>query len=146
MNFPKILVPVAVIAVMALPYRFYSWAGVALAVSVLVMGLTFKENIPDTRNSKVHDIIRKLKEQGCDVFGHDPQLTKAQVEALDEPYALLEDGPFDVIIAAVSHKAYLQLTEKDILKALKKNAVFYDLRSIWKPEPFMAAGSAYLSL
>ena len=39
MNFPKILVPVAVIAVMALAYRFYSWAGVALAVSVLVMGL-----------------------------------------------------------------------------------------------------------
>ena len=39
MNFPKILVPVAVIAVMALAYRFYSWAGVALAVSVLAMGL-----------------------------------------------------------------------------------------------------------
>ncbi len=113
---------------------------------VLVMGLTFKENIPDTRNSKVHDVIRKLKEQGCEVFGHDSELTKAQVEALDVSYASLEDGPFDVIIAAVSHRAYLKLTEKDFLKSLKKNAVFYDLRSHWKPEPFIMAGVTYLSL
>ncbi len=117
-----------------------------IGAKVLVMGLTFKENIPDTRNSKVHDIIRKLKAQGCDVFGHDPQLTKAQIEELSIPYAQLDDGPFDVIIMAVSHNAYLKLTEKDLLKALKKSAIVYDLRSNWKPKPFTDAGTAYLSL
>ena len=118
-----------------------------VGAKVLVMGLTFKENIPDTRNSKVHDVIRKLKDQGCDVFGHDPELTKAQVEALGLAYATLEDGPFDVIIAAVAHRAYTEkITEKDLLKALKKNAVFYDLRSAWNPEVFAGSGTAYLTL
>lgn len=113
---------------------------------ILVMGLTFKENIPDTRNSKIHDVIRKLKDLGCEVFGHDPELTKEQVEALGIPHASPEDGSFDVVIAAVSHRAYMKLTEKDLLKSLKKTAIFYDLRSVWKPEPFTASGVAYLSL
>ncbi len=114
---------------------------------ILVMGLTFKENIPDTRNAKIHDVIRKLSDRGCNVFGHDPELTQEQVEAIGITYASLDDGPFDAIIVAVSHAVYTKkLNEKDFLKALKKNAVFYDLRSIWKPEPFMAAGNTYLSL
>lgn len=117
-----------------------------VGAKILVMGLTFKENIPDTRNSKIHDVIRKLKDLGCDVYGHDSELTKAQVEALGIPHASLDDGPFDVIIGAVSHRAYLKLTEKDFVKALKKNAVFYDLRSVWNPEAFAKAGIAYLSL
>ncbi len=113
---------------------------------VLVMGLTFKENIPDTRNSKIHDVIRKLKDRGCEVFGHDPELTQKQVEALGVPYAKLDDGPFDIIVAAVSHRAYLKLMEKDLLKSLQKTAIFYDVRSIWTPETFTAAGVTYLSL
>lgn len=117
-----------------------------VGAKVLVMGLTFKENIPDTRNSKVLDVVRKLKDLGCEVFGHDPELTKEQVEALGIPYATLEDGPFDTIVAAVAHRPYLKLTEQDLLKALTKNAVFYDLRSTWKPEAFIAGDTTYLSL
>lgn len=117
-----------------------------VGAKVLVLGLTFKENIPDTRNSKIHDVIRKLKDLGCDVYGHDPELTKEQVETLGIPYATLEEGGFDTIIGAVSHRAYLALSERDLIKALKSNAVFYDLRSSWKPEAFAAADIGYLSL
>jgi UDP-N-acetyl-D-galactosamine dehydrogenase len=117
-----------------------------VGAKILVLGLTFKENIPDTRNSKIHDVIRKLKDDGCEVYGHDPELTKDQVEALGIPHADLAKGPFDVIVAAVAHKPYLSMTEKDFMKSLKKSAVFYDLRSLWKPDPFLDAGIAYLSL
>lgn len=118
----------------------------AKSANVLVLGLTFKENIPDTRNSKIWDVIHGLQKQGCQVSGHDPELTKKQVEDLGLPHASLNDGPYDVIIAAVAHRAYRKLTENDLLKALKKNSVFYDLRSIWNPEAFGSAGIAYRSL
>ena len=117
-----------------------------VGAKVLVMGLTFKENIPDTRNAKIHDLIRKLKEQGCTVFGHDPELSKEQVEALGIQYADLAEGPFDTIIAAVPHAAYMKLTEDNLLQALDTNSVFYDLRSVWNPEPFLLRGVSYLSL
>lgn len=118
-----------------------------LGAKVLILGLTFKENIPDTRNSKIHDVIRKLKADGCSVSAHDAELTKSQVEALGMTYGELSDGPYDVIIAAVSHRAYKEkLHEKDFIKALSTNGIFYDLKSIWNPEPFVTANQTYLSL
>lgn len=113
---------------------------------VLVLGLTFKEDIPDTRNAKVHDVIRKLKAAGCAVYGHDPELTKEQVEALDIPYATLDDGPFDVVMVAVTHKKYREMKEKDFIKALKEKGVFYDLKSLWDEAAFEESGHTYLSL
>lgn len=117
-----------------------------LGAKVLVLGLTFKENIPDTRNSKVHDLIRKLAADGCSVSCHDPELTENQVKALGFTYGELKSGPYDVVIAAVSHRAYLKLTEKDFIGALAKNGVFYDLKSVWKPAVFEKTGRTYLSL
>ncbi len=119
----------------------------SVGAKVLVLGLTFKENIPDTRNSKVHDLIRKLAEAGCTVSAHDPELTPEQVKALGFSYGELKDGPYDVIVAAVSHAFYVKnLTEADFMKAMKPKAVFYDLKSIWKPQPFETKNLAYLSL
>jgi UDP-N-acetyl-D-galactosamine dehydrogenase len=114
---------------------------------VLVLGLTFKENIPDTRNSKVHDVIVNLKKEGCDVRAHDPELTSDQITNLGFTYATLDDGPFDVIVAAVPHRAYTQkLKEENILKALSADGIFYDVKSVWNPETFTNAGRTYLSL
>ena len=117
-----------------------------LNAKVLVLGLTFKENIPDTRNSKVHDLIRKFKADGMKVYGHDPEVPKEQIKKLGIDYGELKNGPWDIIVAAVSHRPYVSLTEKDLIKALKKKGVFYDLKSMWKPEVFEKAGIAYLSL
>ncbi len=100
---------------------------------VLVMGLTFKENVPDTRNAKVHDLIRKLQADGCNVFGHDPLLNTEEITALGITAGSLEEGPYDVIVHAVTHKAYEELTPSTITKALGTNGILYDVKSRWKP-------------
>ena len=118
-----------------------------LGAKVLILGLTFKENVPDTRNAKVHDLIRKLSEDGCAVCTHDPELSKEQVEALGFTYASLSDGPYDVIVAAIPHTAYVQkLSEKDFIQALKPKGIFYDLKSVWNEKIFSDHNIDYLAL
>jgi UDP-N-acetyl-D-glucosamine/UDP-N-acetyl-D-galactosamine dehydrogenase len=118
----------------------------SLDAKVLVLGLTFKENVPDTRNSKVHDVIRKLKAAGCKVACHDPHLKPAEVKKLGFEPGALEDGPYDVILAAVAHTEYRALTPAAFAKALRKGGIFYDLKSLWKPEDIEEKGLKYLSL
>ena len=50
---------------------------------VLIMGLTYKENMPDTRESAVMEMVKELKEFGVDVYGHDPLLSKEEIEDFD---------------------------------------------------------------
>ncbi len=113
---------------------------------VLVLGLTFKENIPDTRNAKVHDVIRKMESLGCVVVADDPELTKERVKELGFDHATLKDGPFDAVVVAVPHRAYAKLTPKDFAGALKKNGLLYDLKGLWEPKDFESLGVAYMSL
>ncbi len=114
--------------------------------AVLVLGLTFKENIPDTRNAKVHDLIHALEEAGCTVSAHDPQLSNERIEQLGFKAGSLVSGPFDVIVAAVPHAAYGTITSVDFIDALKPDGIFYDLKSIRNPSEFEAKGIKYLSL
>lgn len=117
-----------------------------LDAKVLVLGLTFKENVPDTRNSKVHSVIKKLAAAGCKVVCHDPHLTKQGVEKLGFAYGTMENGPYDVIVAAVAHNEYRALTPQQLAHSLRKGGIFYDLKSLWKPEEIEAEGLKYLSL
>lgn len=117
-----------------------------IGARVLVLGLTFKENIPDTRNAKIHDLIKKLADSGCTVSCHDPELTTEQVKELGFTYNTMDDGPYDVIVAGVAHRSYTKLTESDFIKALKPVSVFYDLRSLWNPDVFTKKDITYLSL
>jgi UDP-N-acetyl-D-galactosamine dehydrogenase len=109
---------------------------------VIVLGLTFKENCPDLRNSKVADLIRELKEYGCEVQVHDP--IAEPDEALHE-YAISlsswDQLPVaDVIVAAVSHRDYLSLPLDDILNRLKPNGVFVDVKSAYKVKDIQSRG------
>lgn len=117
-----------------------------IGAKVLILGLTFKENIPDTRNSKVHDLIRKLQADGCDVHADDPEVTPDTFENVGVKKATLKDGPFDVIVAAVSHRAFAALKPMDIQKALKPKGIVYDLKSMWEPADFAKSSIVYLSL
>lgn len=117
-----------------------------VGAKVLVLGLTFKENVPDTRNSKVHDVIRKLEKAGCEVVCHDPYLTDDEVTALKMKPGSLKSGQLDVIIAAVTHREYTTLQSSDIIKSLRNGGIFYDLKSFRDPKDFQAAGVVYLSL
>ena len=85
---------------------------------ILVMGLTFKENCPDLRNSKVNDIIKELKEYGANVHVIDPMAPKE--EALEEYSIILEDESciknMDAVVVAVGHKEYRDMKPADLRK------------------------------
>jgi UDP-N-acetyl-D-glucosamine/UDP-N-acetyl-D-galactosamine dehydrogenase len=114
------------------------------AGSVLMMGLTFKENVPDLRNSKVVDVIAALKRYGHDVTVHDPLADGA--EAAHE-YDLTLDADalsrrYDIVVGAVSHNHYHNVVANDLVA---DGGLLADLKRIW-PSPNLAAGKAYWSL
>jgi UDP-N-acetyl-D-glucosamine/UDP-N-acetyl-D-galactosamine dehydrogenase len=100
---------------------------------VLVMGLTFKENCPDVRNTKVVDIINELIDYGVEVDIYDPwvQVSQAQKEhginTIDKPNFNTYDG----IFLAVAHGEFISMGAKTIKAYGKANHVFYDLKSIF---------------
>lgn len=100
---------------------------------VVVLGVTFKEDCPDLRNSKVADLVTELREYGCDVIVHDPIANK--VESKHE-YGLelidWDDLPVaDAIVAAVSHLQYKKMSLAEILKKLQPGGVFIDVKSAY---------------
>ena len=109
---------------------------------VNVLGLTFKEDCADLRNSKVVDIINELKSYGCEVFVHDPDGDPA--EALHEYGVTLstwEDLPrADAIVAAVAHRQYQQLSVEDIGRKVVKSGCFIDVKSRFDATALGAAG------
>lgn len=109
---------------------------------VNVLGLTFKENCPDLRNSKVADVVCELQDFGCEVAVHDP--VAESHEAIHEYGINLtnwEDLPeADAIVAAVSHKEYLALPHTELLSKLKDGGVFMDVKSAYEPLSIRAAG------
>ena len=109
---------------------------------VTVLGITFKENYPDLRNSKVADLVRELQDFGCDVSVHDP-VADPQNAAHEYgiPLVAWDDLPkADAIVAAVSHKEYLTMPQTDLLQQLKPGGVFVDVKSAHDAEAIEAAG------
>jgi UDP-N-acetyl-D-galactosamine dehydrogenase len=99
---------------------------------VLVLGLTFKENCPDVRNTKVADVVRELKSFGCKVDVHDPWASSAEAEheygisLIAEPKA----GNYDAIVVAVAHREYLELGAHGIRKFGSPNTVIFDIKHV----------------
>jgi len=96
---------------------------------VLVLGITFKENCPDVRNTKVVDVIKNLKEYGVNITIYDPL---ANPEEVKHEYKLttsktLSDKKFDTIVLAVAHKEFLN---EDLDKLKNPNAVVYDVKGV----------------
>jgi UDP-N-acetyl-D-galactosamine dehydrogenase len=111
-------------------------------LKVGVLGLTFKENVPDLRNSKVPDIVRELCEYGIEVLVHDP-IAETE-EALAEygihlvEWTKMKD--LDGLIVAVPHKNFSQLKLMDLLNPLRsqKQAVVIDVKGILNPDDIPA--------
>lgn len=99
-----------------------------------VMGVTFKEDCPDIRNSKVFDLINELNFWGVNVVATDPYADHQEVkqEFGIDLYPINNLSSLDAIIVAVSHKAYREIELKEIRKKLKPNKpVLADLKSIY---------------
>jgi len=118
-------------------------AGVSVkGAKINVLGLTFKENCPDLRNSKVADLIHELREYGCEVFVHDP-LAEAKEAGHEYGLALTawEALPkADVVVAAVSHQHYLAMPLEILLTSLKPGGIFVDVKSAYPAETLRARG------
>ena len=102
--------------------------------NILIMGLTFKENCPDHRNTRVVDLVKEFKSFSCNVDVYDPWVNKKQVaeeykiEPIDKP---IKDK-YDAIILAVSHDEFKSLTEGQIRVYGKDNHVLYDIKYLLK--------------
>ena len=99
---------------------------------VLVMGFTFKENVPDTRNTKVVDLIRNLRDFVSDVVVYDPMADAASVK---EEYGIdltneLPAGPFNAVILAVKHDPIAKLGAEGTAALLAPGGLIYDLKGI----------------
>ena len=97
---------------------------------VLVMGLSFKENCPDIRNTRVVDLIAELKDFGVAVDVNDPQVDADEVrhEYGLELSPLPEEAQYDAVILAVAHSAYRSLGAEAIRRLLKDEGLLYDLK------------------
>ena len=107
-----------------------------------ILGLTFKEDCPDLRNSKVIDIIRELQSYGIDITVHDPQADAT--EAMHEYGIELVEWNIlpavDAIVAAVAHKSYLTMSIKNVTHNLVKGGIFIDVKAGFDSSVLAEAG------
>ena len=85
------------------------------------MGLTFKENCADVRNSGIESVIKKLNKLNCNIDLYDPWVDRAEIKK----------NNYEGIIIAVGHKKFKQLGIKNIKKLCKKKHVIYDLKYLF---------------
>lgn len=109
-------------------------SGVAILHSrVLVMGITFKEDVADIRNSKVVDIVRELQDYGIAVDIVDPHASAAEVKHEYGLELISRPGKnYDAVVVAVSHKEYLELDEAYLKSITTENAVLVDVKGAYR--------------
>jgi UDP-N-acetyl-D-galactosamine dehydrogenase len=100
--------------------------------NILIMGLTFKENCPDIRNTRVIDLIQEFKSFNCNVDIYDPWVDKQEVfhEYGITPTDAPEAGHYDAIILAVAHDEFKEMRVEQLRKLGRKNYVLYDIKYI----------------
>jgi len=102
--------------------------------NILIMGLTFKENCPDYRNTRVIDLVKEFKNLNCKVDVYDPWVNKKhftnehKINPIDEP----KKGKYDAIILAVAHDEFKLLSENNIRSYGKSNHILYDIKYLLK--------------
>jgi UDP-N-acetyl-D-galactosamine dehydrogenase len=102
--------------------------------NILIMGLTFKENCPDYRNTRVIDLVKEFKSFSCNVDVYDPWVNKKSVadEYKFEPISEPIKGKYDAIVLAVAHDEF-KLLSKDLIRSYgKSNHILYDIKYLLK--------------
>ncbi|MFI7753273.1 Vi polysaccharide biosynthesis UDP-N-acetylglucosamine C-6 dehydrogenase TviB [Acinetobacter baumannii] len=103
---------------------------------ILILGLSFKENCPDIRNTKIVDMVKALKEYDLDLDIYDPWVDSAEVEAEYglAPIMELKQGRYDAIIIAVAHDQFKQMSAQELVSLGKEEHVLYDLKYVLNKE------------
>ncbi len=103
---------------------------------ILILGLTFKENCPDIRNSKIIDLVSSFSKQGYIIDVYDPWVEPADINKLTEINLItdLKDNFYDGIILAVGHQVFLDIGLKTIKAKGKDESIFFDLKSLFNKD------------
>ena len=101
---------------------------------ILVMGLTFKENCPDVRNTKIVDVVRELQKFGAKVEVHDPWVDpdEAEHEYDIRPVRRLRRGKYDAVVMGVAHDQFRELGVEGVRALAKERHVLYDIKYVFK--------------
>ena len=100
---------------------------------MLILGLTFKENVSDLRNSKVFDIISKLKRINCKIEVYDPlikNINSKDFQIISKPIKCR----YDAIIITIKHNIFKKMSVADLKSYCKNKHVIYDLKYLFKKE------------
>lgn len=130
--------------------RMIKCGRVVSGARVGILGFTFKENVPDLRNTRVVDVVRELRDYGVDVLVSDAQADPAEAlhEYGQELVPLDELRNLDALILAVSHREYTALTPDELKRrfADPDKAVLLDVKAFFDPSAMRAAGIDYWRL
>ncbi len=129
----------------------HALGGQLLNKRVLFLGLTFKANTDDMRESQALTIIPALVERGAKIWAHDPEGTKEAQKVLPEEVNFKEDfynceEKLDAVVLLTDWDAYKQLDFQLLKKQMEKNPVFIDLRNVYSPEEVKKQGFQYFGV
>ena len=114
--------------------------------SGVAFGLTFKENVPDLRNSLVKDVVRELKGHGVKMCAVDPFISAEDAKRMFGVEAFDENAKYDFAIVAVAHKQFHGLKPGYFSKLLKEVGILFDVKRMFKEKDISDAGLTYLTL
>tara|TARA_B100000925_G_C22007758_1_gene474509 strand:+ start:2081 stop:3358 length:1278 start_codon:yes stop_codon:yes gene_type:complete len=100
---------------------------------ILILGLTFKENCPDLRNSKVFEVVDQFKSMKCNIDVYDPWVNETDIEQYKEVNLVkeLKKAKYDAIIIAVNHNEFKMKNYHEIKSLGKKNHILYDIKHLF---------------
>jgi UDP-N-acetyl-D-galactosamine dehydrogenase len=102
---------------------------------VLVLGVTFKENCPDLRNSRALELAQRLQASGAQVDVQDPWVGPAALADADVRWVAAPDaGGYDAVVLAVAHDSFRAFDAAQVRALLKPHGVVYDVKSVWPRE------------
>lgn len=114
---------------------------------VLIMGLTYKENVPDIRETPVRDIIKGLREYEVEIFGYDPLLDDIGDEFGIKPIRKLEKAPkVDCIILATAHDSFKKMRLDYLKRVMANDPMLIDVRGVFDPREANESGIYYRCL
>ena len=110
----------------------------------LILGLTYKENVADTRETPVKEIIKELREYGVEIIAYDPLLDDIEAEFGIKGTPSLEDiSGIDCVLLTVAHDVYREITLDKLSRIMAKNPVLIDVRRFFQPEEAKKRGFYY---
>ena len=128
--------------------RAFNEAGKVLNGSkVLIMGLTFKENVEDVRETPVEEIIKELKEFKCKIYGYDPLLSNEEIESFEvKAVDKLNSVKVDCVIVTVVHESFRKIKLDELKETMNSKPVLIDIRGFFGEKNAEEGGFYYRTL